>query len=149
LLIGIAKRESSYRQFSKTSRYGTKALWPTESMDGGGHVGLMQVQTTMKLAWNWLSNALEGANLFKEKLSISWNRMQTLRDRNPGLRELTAVELENMALLLYGPYSSKDLGEQYYTVGTDLFGRVKWVVNKKGNPNGVQYAKSVRKLLEQ
>ena len=61
LLAQIAVVESSYRQFGTPVDYGISGHWPTESGgDGGGHIGLMQVETSMSLAFDWLANTGAG-----------------------------------------------------------------------------------------
>ena len=53
LMTGIAWKESTIQQFTSNSLYGVSALWPYESYDGGSHIGLMMVPTTMKDAFDW------------------------------------------------------------------------------------------------
>jgi len=145
--------------------------------DGGSHIGLMQVmtdsnQTSDPNAWNWVTNAADGVGLFsgtppaeygtmvKHKL-INPNKMQTAASNETqimsqypagALPTLTGYQLENMALLLYGPDASSDLAEQYYTPtcsGTinnknNCSTGWQWTENTAGNPNGTKYADQVR-----
>ncbi len=112
LLTGIAAKESSYAQFTDRPLYGVAARWPTENDDGGSHIGLMQVKTTYDRAWDWHANTEEGRRLFmRDKLPAATRNERRIRNGDakdnipghPGLRQLTDVELENMAVLLYGP----------------------------------------------
>jgi hypothetical protein len=112
LLAKIAMQESSYRQFRDLPLYGIPEKWPNESPDGGSHIGLMQVGTTYDRAWDWHANTEEGRRLFvREKLPPAIRNERRIRNGDaksnilghPDLRQLTDVELENMAVLLYGP----------------------------------------------
>ena len=148
LMTGIAKRESNYAQFAMRTLYGRSDRWPNESFDGGSHIGLMQMPVSMERAWNWESNATEGVDLFREKLSTASRVMRRIIQKNKGLRDLTGVELENMALVLYGPYASGDLGKQYYRPVVTSTGGMDWVVNSAGNANGVIYANYCRSHMQ-
>lgn len=181
LMTGIAAKESSYRHFSPLSKYGITSLWPTESVeDGGSHIGLMQVATTYTLAWDWYENVAFAVRLFtREKLSAAQRNEARIRRGSAksglpghiGLRQLTDVETENMAVLLYGPYApgshnvpaptlADKLQKQYYIpvcVGGTVVpkrgdlecqgGTWDWAVNTTGNPQGVAYANSVRAMM--
>jgi len=116
LLAKIAMRESTYSingQFRDFTLYSIPARWPNESTeDGGSHIGLMQVGTTYEYAWDWHANTEEGRRLFvRDKLPAAIRNERRIRNGeaksnilgHPGLRQLTDVELENMAVLLYGP----------------------------------------------
>lgn len=141
LFTGIAFRESSYNQFRQRAKYDLNALWPNESMeDGGSHVGLMQVAVSATAAWDWLENTKSAADLFQEKLRIAASRERRERQRNRGLRALTDLELENWAILLYGPYPRFG---PYYVVEQQPGGGVDWAVNPD-NPSGVNYVASIR-----
>lgn len=143
LITGVADQESSYLQFKQRSLYGISALWPLESYDGGSHIGLLQMPTAAKIdyAWNWKTNTSAGVSLFKEKLASAQRIAKEIIKNRPGLRALNQVELEHMALVLYGPYASADRGKQYYApVQTN--GAWKWVVNTASNSPGVTYANS-------
>jgi hypothetical protein len=147
LLTGIAMKESSYRQFSNITLFGYTGNWPTESYDGGSHIGLMQVPITMADAWDWKTNTQTGANMFAEKVQIAKSIERQLRREYRGLRRLTDVEIENMALVLYGPEAdARDPYKQYY-VPQSNGNNWEWVVNTANNPAGVAYADEVRTLV--
>lgn len=142
LMTGVAQVESSYFQFRGRLLYGTSALWPYESaQDNGSHIGLMMMPTpeSLKYAWDWRVNTQAGVTLFKAKLGSAKRLMKRIIQMHPRLRELTSVELEHMALVLYGPYASADLGKQYYAPARSGNGWT-WIVNDAGNPLGVGYA---------
>ena len=155
LMTGIAERESSYTQFVKRPLFGISALWPTESFDGGSHVGLMQLQlvnrdltVNIAYAWNWLSNTATGVSLFANSKLLAATRLTSrVIASHPGLRQLNPVELEHVALILYGPYASPNLSEQYYAPVPAPNGGWSWAVNTPGNPNGVAYANYIFKNL--
>ena len=144
LITGIAQVESTYRQFAVRTLYGRSDRWPTESFDGGSHIGLLQMPVAMDVAWNWETNTGAGVNLFEDKLRAARRIMQRIIQNNRGLRQLTGVELENMALVLYGPHASADHGRQYYAPAPTAGGGVDWVVNTAGNAAGVAYADNCR-----
>ena len=148
LMTGIASHESTYRQFAQTTLYGRSDLWPTESFDGGSHIGLMQVAVTTAAAWNWETNTQLGVDLFRDKLQAANRLQQRIIKANPGLRKLTKVELENMALVLYGPDASGDLGKQYYVPAPAQGGSLTWAVNNAGNAGGVAYADDCRSKIK-
>jgi hypothetical protein len=185
LMTGIAMKESGYTQFrtppegnpdlwNLTDKYGIPAKWPTESFDGGSHIGLMMVEVSALRAWDWLVNTQDGVNLFvNEKLPTATSNMNRIIDgspkdkvkAHPGLLPLTGVQLENMALVLYGPFApaqnlslATKLTMQYYApvcAGTVTSkgicqgaGGWVWAVNDPsisplvpppGNPEGVNY----------
>lgn len=158
LLTGIAQRESSYAQFSQLTLYGQAALWPRESFDGGSHIGLMQMPVSMQMAWDWMANTQGGAALFKQKLSFAKRFETRIRNAHVGLPALTGTQLENMALVFYGPYATSSITGQYYNaacVGGTVDstgtlcngGQWQWIVNTAGNGNGVGYADSIRSLM--
>lgn len=148
LLTGIADKESTYRQFGLRTKYGKQAYWPLESAeDGGSHIGLMQLSSTgeqgVANAWNWIQNAQHAAGLFREKLSIARSLETRIRQAHPGLRALTDLERENMALTLYGPGALPGQDNQYYRAVAAGSG-YQWVTNTANNPRGVAYADDVR-----
>ncbi|MFQ6120972.1 MAG: hypothetical protein ACE5KE_13945, partial [Methanosarcinales archaeon] len=103
----------------------------------------------MEWAWNWLENTRYGVNFFQgEKMRIArfWQRQirQEAREKyGCHLRPLNRVELENMALVLYGEHAKNAIdGQYYYYVTHD--GNCDWIVNTQGNPDGVAYANRVR-----
>lgn len=144
LPTGIAEVESSYLQFRSRTLYGRADLWPTESYDGGSHIGLMQMPVAMDVAFSWEENTGQGVALFEDKLRAARRIMHRIIQNNHGLRQLTDVELENMGLVLYGPHASADLGRQYYAPAPAAGGGVDWVVNTAGNNAGVTYANNCR-----
>jgi len=140
LMTGIAKRESSYTQFVTRSLFGISALWPTESPDGGSHIGLMQMPVSKADAWDWQANTSDGVTLFSaSKLPAATRLANRIIASHPGLRQLNSVELEHMALVLYGPAASANLSAQYYAPVPSASGW-DWAVNTTGNPNGIAYA---------
>jgi hypothetical protein len=144
LPTGISQVESTYRQFAVITLYNRADRWPTESFDGGSHIGLMQMPVAMEVAWNWESNTRDGVSLFEEKVRTAHRLMRRIIQANRGLRQLTGVELENMGLVLYGPHASGDLSRQYYAPAPTPGGGVDWVVNTAGNAAGVAYADNCR-----
>lgn len=151
LMTGIAMVESTYRQFAVITLYNRSDRWPLESFDGGSHIGLMQVVTAMDRAWNWETNTEFGVNLYqRDKLGAARRIMNRIIQANHDprnnrrLRRLTDVELENMALVLYGPHASADLNAQYYVPQVMPDGSIDWVVNTTGNAGGVAYANNCR-----
>ena len=167
LLTGIAQHESSYQQFGREAKtQGTIVVnqdcpgisddrWPKESDDGGSHIGLMQVPTTNEDAWDWLQDTQSGWHIFvNDKLAAARRNASRIRRHHPGLRPLNETELENMAVLLYGPFAPKGslrvkLRRQYYTVESDSAGTPTWVKNTANNPEGVAYVDQVRAKIHQ
>lgn len=141
LMTGIAARESTYLQFVKRAHlFGVSALWPTESYDGGSHIGLMQMPTTEADAWNWTANTQDAVNFFvTAKLPIAIRLTNRIIASHPGLRQLTAVELEHMAVCLYGDGASSNLSKQYYVPYRPASGGWDWGVNNDGNTKGYEY----------
>ncbi len=152
-------KESTYMQFSQRTLYGVTDLWPRESYDGGSHIGLMQVATTMDRAWNWEKNTEFGVNFYqgtntqlgqKMGFALLWEKKiknEAKTNYKCQLRNLIGVERENMALVLYGPdASSATTGQYYYYQATTNKGKTTcdWVINTQGNPTGVAYADDVR-----
>jgi protocatechuate 3,4-dioxygenase beta subunit len=154
LLTGIASRESSYAQFWTLTLYGQRGLWPRESeQDNGSHIGLMQVSiadppimTAMEMAWDWQLNAEAGYRLFLDKLRAARLLTRTQIQTYPGLRELNETEIENVALVLYGPGASRQ--ELYYHPVRTASGRWDWEINWSGNPVGVSYADDCRRKMK-
>jgi hypothetical protein len=150
LMTGIAQIESSYAQFVTLTLFNLTALWPNESFDGGSHIGLMMMPVSMLNAWDWTSNAKAAVQLFSEKLSRAASLGTKIIKGHSGLPALTALQTEQMAVLLYGPYASSSLAKQYYapacvggTGPTCTGGTWTWVVNSEGNADGVDYVNSV------
>ncbi len=144
LMTGIVVRESAYRQFTTSSLFGVSTTWPTESYDGGSHIGLMQMPTTQAHAWDWMVNTADGVNFFSaSKLPLASQLTQRIIASHPGLRQLTAVELEHMAVCLYGEGALPKLSQQYYAPVRTASGGWDWAVNTSGNPKGVAYTNYV------
>jgi len=143
LLCGIADRESSYMQFSNITLFGYTGRWPYESYDGGSHIGLMQVPITMAYSWDWQVNTQTGANIFAEKVQLAKSFERQLRKTYPRLPRLTDSQIENMALVLYGPEADPDPYMQYY-IPQGSGNNWQWVENTANNPEGVPYANDVR-----
>jgi hypothetical protein len=157
LLSGIAQVESSTSQFAQISNFGISAYWPHESYDGGSHIGLLQLPVAMDVAWDYTINANAGEQLFEDKLASATRIMKAAFTTYTGLPELGGIYIENMALVLYGPYAKAGVTNQYYapsckggTVnGTTCTGGTwVWVVNKANNPNGVAYANKCRASIQ-
>jgi len=158
LMTGIASVESTIQQFSSSSLYGQTAMWPLASYDGGSHIGLMQMPTSMDYAFNWQDNASNGVALFNSKVSMAKSVAASIVSSHNGLPALTSLQLENMALVLYGPYAGgNNQGMQYYVpscVGGTVSGvncvngQWQWIANTAGNANGVQYANKVRNSIQ-
>ncbi len=169
--------------WSLDATYGILAKWPEEpyvydsnnnctGTEGGSHIGLMQVMTDSDQssdpnAWNWVTNAADGVGLFSgtppAEYALKSNKMQTgstyesdiIKQYPHGaLPTLTGYQLENMALVLYGPDASSDPTQQYYepTCSGTIDNKNncstgwKWTENSglTGNPKGTTYADGVR-----
>jgi hypothetical protein len=151
LLTGIAQTESTYRQFAEITLYDDDDLWPLESYDGGSHIGLMQMPVSMQMAWDWLANTQGGYALFQQKLSLAIRYANSIVSTHTGLPALTSKQIEQMAVLLYGPGASGSLTKQYYiptcsgTVNgaTCQGGKWAWTVNTNGNTVGVTYVTNI------
>ncbi|HET9555313.1 MAG TPA: hypothetical protein VFP50_20275 [Anaeromyxobacteraceae bacterium] len=148
LFTGIANKESTYRQFAIRALYGISALWPLESYDGGSHIGLMMMPVSQAHAWDWTVNTQDAAALFAQKLVFARSKEDKIISKHPGLRALTDIERENMALVLYGPAASASLSEQYYVPVHSQSNDWVWSVNYTGNAPGVAYADSVRAMIQ-
>jgi len=154
LLNGIAQVESSTTQFVQKTNFGVAAYWPTESLsDGGSHIGLLMLPVAMGVAWDYNINVAQGASLFGAKLASATRIMNSAINTYSGLPALNAVQLENMALVLYGPYAAAGATNQYYApscqggtaAGTTCSGGTwVWVVNTANNAGGVAYANKCR-----
>jgi hypothetical protein len=157
LMTCIARHESSLQQFVQMTLFGVGALWPNEShlSDGspdGSHIGLMQMPNTMQDAFDWTINTQDGVNLFFEKLKIAAQMENQIQKAHPKLRNLTAYEMENMALELYGDSpGGRNPTKQYYIPtcvggsGTACTGGTwNWIVNS-GHPGGVAYVTAIRR----
>lgn len=166
LMAKLAKKESGIRQFciagmncpsAQPDLYNINEYWPEESFDGGSHIGIMMMPVTMKDAWDWTQNTMDGVNLYKNKVTIGINYerqivQQWAKTYKVQLRNLTVTERETMGLVLYGPNASTDLWRQYYYPKLGPTFTWDWAVNDggnigdpfPGNADGVAYANSVR-----
>jgi len=150
ICCGIAHYESAglYAQFSERcdihpgcDLYGRHDKWPLESaVDGGSHIGLMQMSTTFLRAWSWLTNTSDGVNLYEGNITQSHTHVNNLRAAHPGLRDLTAVEHENNASSIYRT------GDYYYRWNGNE-SEPDWEINTD-NMTGVEYADEVRERSE-
>ena len=140
LLTGIATVESGYRQFNNAlEKYGVMGDWPLESSeDGGSHIGLMQMPTSMAYAWDWLANSQEAAGLFAANARQSENHESNVRAAHPTMPGMTGLEHENNALSLYR------IGRYYYIPDVAF---TAWIADPD-NATGVDYAASVRLSLQ-
>ncbi len=147
--------------------------------NGGTNIGLMQVVTDPNQgsdpnAWNWVTNAADGVGLFSgtppaeygtvenhklynpNKMQIAANYVSEIISEFPkgALPPLTGYQMENMALLLYGPSPSNQPDGQYYfptcsgTVDNkdNCSTGWEWAENNgpDGNAAGTQYVDDVR-----
>jgi hypothetical protein len=140
LLEQICMLESGYSQFRARTLYGVNARWPTESYDGGSHIGLLQVPVSMTNAFDWLQNTQAGADIFNGMLGYATTYENKLRAQYTGLRALTGVEHENDALAMYN--TGVGVSKLYYAVDASTT-PPQWVVNT-ANQAGVNYANKVR-----
>ncbi len=79
LMTGIAGKESSTMQFKARYLYGLSALWPNESYDGGSHIGLMMVASSMEDGFDWTTNTQDGVTLFREKIDLAPEKRTSYR----------------------------------------------------------------------
>ncbi|MBI4698668.1 MAG: hypothetical protein HY758_07115 [Nitrospirae bacterium] len=165
LMTGLAMKESSYRQFNNRTLYGRTDLWPLESpsANSGAFIGLMQVATTMDRAWDWQKNTEFGVNFYqgtntqlgqKMGFALLWEKQiknEAKTSYNCQLRNLTGVERENIALVLYGSEAKSGTTNQYYYYQATISkGKTTcdWIINTQGNPTGVAYADDVRAKMQ-
>src|SRR6266852_2063068 len=126
-MTGLAQHESAYKEFVSQNLLGATALWPHESYDGGLHIGLMMVPVSEALAWDWQQNTNDGVNstdhgflAAKLPLATTWMTRMIKGSstynvpKHNNLGQLTSSQLENMALVLYGPGASASWTRQYY-----------------------------------
>jgi hypothetical protein len=150
LMTGVAETESGYMegvgQFATRTLFTPpiQGLWPHESYDGGSHIGLMQMPTTMSDGYSWQQNTTDGVNLFaSDKLRRAGNYENLLRMQYTSLRSLTLQETELDALVFYGPGANSVSTQNAYWVPNAP--KTDWVVNngKNGNSVGVNYVNQV------
>lgn len=119
--------------FSLWNNFTIAAKWPLEGQkngqsDGGTHIGLMMFPTSDGDAWDWTINTNDGVNdstygfagndLPLANTLATWMIKGNSKSNFPGHSPLaapTGYQLENLALVLYGPYAHSTLwAEQYY-----------------------------------
>jgi hypothetical protein len=143
LLTGVADKESNYQQFRSFTHptYNILGSWPydnDEAPDGsGGYVGLLQVPTEMATAFSWVGNAERGLQVLEEKLGVARRNEQQRRSDHPQLPPLTATQLEDNALIKYGPHGNHG----YYWIPNSAANA--WIKNPQ-NQAGVDYVDSIR-----
>ena len=143
LMIGLAQKESTFQQFAsfKHPTYQLAGTWPNDNASApggaGGHVGLLQVSTAMDTAFDWTANISASASLLSVKLASARSVMNSYRSRYPRLPVLSGAQLEDDAVIYYGPYGS--IGAYWVPNGAGNA----WVKNS-GNPNGVAYVDAVK-----
>jgi len=143
LMTGVAQHESTYYQFLSQNLLNATALWPHESYDGGSHIGLMMVPVIEALAWDWMQNTNDGVNSAdhgfvgaKLPLATTWmnriiggnNTLNVPAHKNLPSFPSPSAQLENMALVLYGPASASWTGQYYIPVC-----QPPGAITKKGN----------------
>ena len=135
LMAQVAVKESTYRQFTSPvdtpanadlwrlqSDFGITAKWPDESPGGGKYIALMQVmtdanQTSDPNAWNWITNANDGVNLFSGTPPSEFN------DTENKIQHATDYENEMIQEYIPGPPPPKaapafGLGAREYGTAT-------------------------------
>ncbi len=146
--------------------------WPNENVQTsqtprGEYIGLMQVMTDADQqddpnAWNWMTNAADGVNLFSgtppAEYQDSKNKIQHATDYENEMRAaytpsppvMTGDQIENMALVLYGGDGSSALTTQFYIPVCPSPGKLfktytckgatwQWAVNTGNQLSGVLY----------
>lgn len=142
LLIGLADKESTFQQFASFTHptYKVSGQWPKDNSaapnGGGGYVGLLQVETTMQTAFDWSANIDKSASLMATKVTEATNSMNNSRKANPKLPLLNSAQLEQNAIMKYGPYGSGG----YYWVSNKA--GTAWIVTTT-NASGVSYVNDV------
>jgi hypothetical protein len=118
LMTGIAGVETGWLQFGNKggtvapfTLFGKTGQWPSESYDGGSHIGVMQVDVrrfnTLTDGYDWEHNTLDGVNFFvSEKLVKARQQEDCLRRVYTTLPALTQQQSEQDALVWYGPPST-------------------------------------------
>jgi hypothetical protein len=112
LLTGIAKAESSYKQFNDETEMAFFGKWPygnaaNQYTPADSYVGLMQVPNGMVNGFDWLTNTTAGENVFQGSLTSATNYVSNQQSLHPQLPGLSGQELEKEALSFYGGFSTR------------------------------------------
>jgi hypothetical protein len=171
LLVQIAEKESSLRQFCTVQRgcpdfqdplYGSNGPWPIEGSlithhdkPNELHIGLMQVDVTAGTAWNWQTNADAGDQTLDDKFTYVQYVVAKLQSVRPGLMNPTPRQMEDMAIMQYGdsPAHSWDglywvascggAPPNYHQKNPVCLGTWGWIMTTR-NLKGVKYVNDVR-----
>jgi hypothetical protein len=124
--IAVIESAGTYAQFQQTVLYGVAADWPIESgADGGAHIGLMQVPTSMGDAFDWYTNTNDGYQIFASKLKPVYRYIASAQDAIPGLPSLSGTQIEDSALSYYRGFALK------YYLPKVINGLPTWVQNPR------------------
>lgn len=174
--------------FDLDANFSIAAKWPLESPTNpsGQYIGLVQVPTTDPNAWDWTANTQSGVNIFsggssdKVQGAVTYegdiingykSKTTTLPAHINGdgsyLRNLTGLERENNALVLYSGNGCSSLSctvnSLYYipqcpSPGVQVTnkqgnsvcqgGTWQWVENSANQANGIAYVSAVRGSLQ-
>jgi len=148
LFTGIAWNESKYKQFVQFPWHQINGCWPNQSYDGGSHIGITQVPTTMNEAYDWGANVVGGVNLFstdKMNAAVAWENTQ--RSSHPQLRALSTAERERDALVFWGPYAGTVYGQRLGAYWVPNAAGTDWVKNSRQNPHATAWVDMVESLV--
>ena len=161
LMMGLARQETGAQQFgyfgNEFPLFGRVGRWPFQSYrdsfpyGGGSHIGIMQPDASMAMAYDWELNTGYGVAFFLgQKMTFANNYEARMRTKFTGLPELTVTQKESNALVYYGPGSvpailpcsacPDGITGPYWVPNR---ARTGWVVNDK-NPEGIKYVNEVR-----
>ena len=164
LMMGIARQETQAQQFGNFSNefplFGRVGRWPFQSYrdpksawpyGGGSHIGIMQPETSMAMAYDWELNTSYGVAFFLGQKMTFANLYETrMRAKFPNLPALTVTQKESNALVYYGPASvparlpcstcPDGITGPYWVPNRSRSG---WMVTDK-NPEGKDYVEKVR-----
>jgi len=163
LPLGMACRESRFRQFSTTTLkssqgptiplllWGINACWPNQSYDGGSHIGITQVPSSMDNGFDWLNNTYQGVTvtLVQDKIGSAQRYETQKRNQYPALPALTTAQTENNALFFYlrGQYRRVNgqtiFKDPYYMPNNAGTG---WILNPN-DPGATGYVNQIRANL--
>jgi hypothetical protein len=156
LFVGVACKESNFKQFSTTTLeadgatsiplvlYGMNANWPNESFGGGAHIGITMVKTNMADAYDWQQNVADGTgpDYFGWALGQAKAYVKSEQQTYPNLPNPSGSQLEDMALTYYR-WGAKFQGNTYWVRN---FPGTAWVKNT--DANYTDYTDSVRGNLD-